>query len=205
MHVSNFRPIKRLSLLVEAFAALSAEQDAMLWLVGDGPERRATQRAIEAAGLVERVVWWGSRGNVSQILADADIAMLASAYESFSLFALEAMAAALPVVAFDVGGISEVVEHGVTGLLVRSGDTTALAAAVTLLLRDPARRIRMGQAARQSAQKFSEQAVVCRYEALYHALCRQSGRERPVRLSRLDRKDLDASSRLRSRRHRRPP
>jgi N-acetyl-alpha-D-glucosaminyl L-malate synthase BshA len=170
VHVSNFRPVKRLPLLVEVFARLAATMDSRLWLVGDGPDRLATQQAIASLGLTDRTVWFGARHDVPRLLADADIALLTSAYESFSLFALEAMVAGLPVAGFDVGGLREVVGRDDAALLLPFGDTAGLAAAMAGLLQAPLARERMGQEAREAAARFAEPMVVPRYEALYRAL-----------------------------------
>lgn len=170
VHVSNFRPVKRLPLLVEVFTRIAAITDARLWLVGDGPDRVATQQAIEALGLAGRTRWFGASRDVPRILACADVALLTSTYESFSLFALEAMAASLPVAGFDVGGLHEVVGRDGAELLLPFGDTAGLATAVAGLLQAPHRRVAMGLRARDAAARFAEPMVVPRYEALYRRL-----------------------------------
>ncbi|WP_165943612.1 glycosyltransferase [Roseicella aquatilis] len=184
VHVSNFRPVKRLPLLVEVFSRVAATTDARLWLVGDGPDRAAVQAAIAARGLAGRTTWFGVRHDVPRILAAADLALLTSAYESFSLFALEAMAASLPVLGFDVGGVHEVVGPGGGGLLLPFGDTAALAAATAELVREADRRDRMGRQACAAAAHFADAVVVPRYEALYRRLlqepCAEPGRRPPA-------------------------
>ena len=170
IHVSNFRPIKQVPRLIEVFAAVAAATRATLWLVGDGPDRAATLAAIAAHGLTDRIVWWGARTDVPQLLAQADIALLTSVYESFSLFALEAMAASLPIVGFDVGGLREIVGRDGAGCLVPPTDTEALIQALISLVNDPIRRTRLGQQARQAAERYAGALIVPRYEALYQRL-----------------------------------
>ena len=113
------------------------------------------------------VRWWGLRADIAPILAGADLALLTSAYESFSLFALEAMASGLPVVAFAVGGLPELVPDGRAGHLVPDGDLDGLVEAAADLLGDPVRRRAMGAAGSARAAAFGADRVVGRYEELY--------------------------------------
>jgi glycosyltransferase involved in cell wall biosynthesis len=118
-------------------------------IVGDGPERRVVQRQIVGHGLSEVVRLAGERHDVPAILAGADVFVLSSRSEGLPVSVLEAMAAGLPVVATDVGGVSELVLDGETGLLVPAGDAPALTRALAWLLEDSARRRRLGAAARE--------------------------------------------------------
>jgi N-acetyl-alpha-D-glucosaminyl L-malate synthase BshA len=167
VHVSSFRPVKRPLLLARAFAALRRRTGAELWLVGDGPGAGAVRAVLEGACVGDGVRWWGLRADIAPILAGADLALLTSAYESFSLFALEAMASGLPVVAFAVGGLPELVPDGRAGHLVPDGDLDGLVDAAVDLLRDPIRRRAMGAAGSARAVAFGADRVVGQYEELY--------------------------------------
>jgi N-acetyl-alpha-D-glucosaminyl L-malate synthase BshA len=168
MHVSNFREVKRVQDVVDVFAKIRRSLDARLVLVGDGPERpRALQRAADL-GLGEDVLFLGRHASVEDLLACADLFLLPSASESFGLAALEAMACGSPVIASNAGGLPEVVEDGVSGYLLPVGATDAMAEAGVRILKDDALRRKMRAAARKIAvEKFSADAIVPQYEALY--------------------------------------
>lgn len=189
IHVSNFRPVKRVPDAVAAFARLSEQVDARLLLVGDGPERDAVEAGVRALGLSGRVRFLGVRHDVARWLAESDVAIVPSASESFGLSALEALAAGLPVVATRVGGLSDVVRDGETGLLAEVGDVEGLAARLLRLARDPDLRARMGASARLDAlSRFPPGRALDGYEAaLYAALasappcaCPALGAARPL-------------------------
>jgi glycosyltransferase involved in cell wall biosynthesis len=127
---------------------------------------------VRRLGLEDRVMVCQKINEIEDYICAADIGLFTSESESFCLSILEAMFFACPSVATRVGGIPEVVEENVTGLLVPFGDSDALAGAVQSLIQDPARRKKLGRAAEQRARgKFSAEAIVPRYEALYHRVC----------------------------------
>ncbi|MHB1224346.1 MAG: N-acetyl-alpha-D-glucosaminyl L-malate synthase BshA [Gemmatimonadaceae bacterium] len=168
MHVSNFRPVKRVTDVVGVFARVRQEMPASLIMVGDGPERPTAEDAARRLGVERDVHFLGKIDAVAPLLANADIFLLPSASESFGLSALEALACGVPVVASDVGGIPEVVRPGETGFLRPVGDVDGMAGDTLGLLRDRARWERMSVAAAADARaRFSENAVVAQYEALY--------------------------------------
>ncbi len=168
VHVSNFRPIKRVPWLVRAFARAAEGLEARLVLVGDGPEHAATRAVVRELGLGARVLFLGERDALPDLLAPADVFALSSSDESFGLSALEAMACGTSVVATDVGGVSEVVAHGQCGLLSPVDDLEAFAANLRALLVDRARARAMGVHARAIAvQQFARETVVREYEDLY--------------------------------------
>jgi glycosyltransferase involved in cell wall biosynthesis len=167
VHASSFQPVKRPLLLAGAIAALRRRTGAELWLVGDGPGAGAVRAVLERAGVGDGVRWWGLRRDVGPILAGADLALLTSAYESFSLCALEAMASGLPVVGFAVGGLPELVPNGRAGHLVPDGDLDGFVEAAANLLGDPVRWRAMGAAGFGRAAAFGAERVVGRYEELY--------------------------------------
>lgn len=168
MHVSNFRPVKRVEDLVQVFAGIRRKIPARLVLVGDGPERpRAVQRAAEL-GVRDDVVFLGKNASVDELLPCADLFLLPSESESFGLAALEAMASGAPVIASRVGGLPEVVDHGVSGYLFPVGATDEMAEAGVRILTDDAHHASLAAAGRRIAvERFSADAVVPRYEALY--------------------------------------
>lgn len=171
VHVSNFRAVKRVPWLLEVFAMATAGTDAKLQLIGDGPEQVAARARAHELGIDARVDFLGERDRLPEILAPADVFLLTSSDESFGLSALEAMSCGTPVVATDVGGVGEVVDIGVNGLLSPVDDQPAFAANLKSLLFDRRRAKKMGAAARQSAEtKFARGTIVQRYEDVYMRL-----------------------------------
>jgi N-acetyl-alpha-D-glucosaminyl L-malate synthase BshA len=174
IHVSNFRPVKRVPWLVEAFVEASEGSDARLVLIGDGPERDLAVSRARDLGASDRISFLGERDVLPSLLTDADVFLLASTEESFGLSALEAMACGVPVVAPRVGGIPEVVSDGVTGWLSAPEDRGGYVASIREALGDPEARAVRGAAARAAAvERFSLDFVVGLYEALYARLLRE--------------------------------
>ncbi|MDT8368448.1 MAG: N-acetyl-alpha-D-glucosaminyl L-malate synthase BshA [Longimicrobiales bacterium] len=168
MHVSNFRPVKRVDDVVRIFARVRARMPARLVMVGDGPERPRAREQVEALGLQDDVVFLGKHAAVEELLSCADLFLLPSESESFGLAALEAMACGTPVIASDAGGLPEVVEDGEVGYLCPVGDTDAMGEAAADLLADAERYARFSSAAREVAiDRFSTARVVPQYEAHY--------------------------------------
>jgi N-acetyl-alpha-D-glucosaminyl L-malate synthase BshA len=168
VHVSNFRPVKRVDDVVRIFARVRAALSARLRLVGDGPERPRIEALARELGVAGDVELMGERVDLPDVLGDADLFLLPSETESFGLAALEAMACGVPVVASDVGGVPEVVAHGTSGLLCPLGDVPAMADAALRLLRDEPLRARFAAAARRRAESdFQIEPAVDRYEAVY--------------------------------------
>jgi N-acetyl-alpha-D-glucosaminyl L-malate synthase BshA len=152
VHVSNFRPVKRVDDVVAIFARLRASRPLRLRLVGDGPERRRIEADIAARGLAGDVELLGERVALPEVLRDADLFLLPSETESFGLAALEAMACGVPVVASAVGGLGEVIPDGQVGFLRPVGDLAAHTEAAARLLDDETLRRAMGAAARRRAE-----------------------------------------------------
>lgn len=168
VHVSNFRPVKRVPWLVRAFALAAHDKDAQLVLVGDGPDQAECRRVAQEGGVADRVVFLGERDALPGLLSPASAFCLTSREESFGLSALEAMACGTPVLATRVGGVSEVVEDGVSGMLCSADDLEGYAGLLHRALVDPELVARMGAAARERAvDHFSFERVLPRYEALY--------------------------------------
>jgi L-malate glycosyltransferase len=176
MHLSNFRPVKRLDSVVETFARIVSRVPAVLLLVGDGPELPASRRLAKQLEVADRVHYLGAQEDVLPLLSIADVFLLPSEQESFGLAALEAMACEVPVVASNAGGLPEVIEHGVTGFLHDVGDVGAMAASAVTLLTDAGLHQRITAAAvRHVRQSFCVTRVVPMYEALYRRVAGQSG------------------------------
>src|ERR1019366_4611032 len=164
MHLSNFRPVKRLVDVVKIFAQVARELPAQLVLVGDGPDRSAAEWLAHDLGIQSRVHFLGKQERVNELLPLADLLLMPSELESFGLVALEAMACKVPSIATCVGGVSELIEDGVTGLLYPVGDVDAMAQGALSLLTDASRMNAMREAARKSAKKsFCASSVVSQY------------------------------------------
>lgn len=171
VHVSNFRPVKRVGDAVQAFHRIQQRRPARLLLVGDGPERGEVAAMVRALDLSRQVCFLGAMVEFSELIRHADLFMLPSETESFGLAALEALASGVPVVASDVGGLPEVIKNGVTGRLTPVGDVDAMADAAVELLADEATHHRTAQAARTDAvDRFALPAALDRYEAYYRRL-----------------------------------
>lgn len=168
VHISNFRPVKRVMDVVEIFLRLRADHPVRLLLVGDGPDRARAEQRCRAEGCCDRVTFLGNVQPVEEVLAGADLFLLPSENESFGLAALEALACEVPVVASRAGGLPEVIDDGETGLLFDVGDVEGMARGAAALLADPVRHRAFALRARQRAvDQFSESAIVQRYRALY--------------------------------------
>lgn len=178
LHVGRFAPEKNHLLLIEAFALALKEYPTMqLWLVGDGALRPAVERLVKEKGLDKMVLFIGVIPNVADFLADCDLFVLSSDWEGFGIVIAEAMAAGKPVIATAVGGVPELVEDGVTGILVPSRDPQALAQAILRLVKDPDLRQRMGKAAQErTLERFDIARTAREYEALYLKLLEECGR-----------------------------
>jgi len=171
VHLSNFRPVKRLSDVIEIFDRVRKQVPSKLLLIGDGPDRSVAEWLAVQKGIHEDVLFLGKQDQVYHLLSDADLFLLPSQLESFGLAALEAMACEVPVIATHVGGVPEVIEHGVDGYLVEPGDvSTAAKYAIDLLARADRGR-EMGQRARIHAKKnFCANDVIPCYERYYQRI-----------------------------------
>jgi N-acetyl-alpha-D-glucosaminyl L-malate synthase BshA len=171
VHSSNLRPVKRIDLLLEAAARVRPQESFRLVILA-GDDFAPFAGAISRLGLERRVSVLERVLDIEDYLQAADLGLFTSDSESFCLSILEAMCFGCPSVATRVGGIPEVVEDGVSGLLVTPGDSGELARALESLLSDNGRRLAMGEAARRRArERFSADVIVPRYEALYRRVC----------------------------------
>ncbi|MCD5417020.1 N-acetyl-alpha-D-glucosaminyl L-malate synthase BshA [Candidatus Bipolaricaulota bacterium] len=168
MHISNFRPVKRISDVLQIFAKVAAVIDARLLLVGDGPDAPVAEQIARDLAVVDRVKFLGVVDRVSSLLRAADLLLLPSETESFGLVALEAMAAGVPVIASDVGGLTEVIEHGSCGYLAPVGDVEQMSRYALKLFADCLLHRSFAEAGRKrAAQLFPAQQIVPQYEAVY--------------------------------------
>ncbi len=168
VHLSNFRPVKRVPDVVEIFSRVRKEIPAKLVMIGDGPDRVVAEWMAREKGLTKDVHFLGKQNQVQNLLCCGDVMLLPSQLESFGLAALEAMACGVPPVASRVGGLPEVVEDGVEGFLVPPGDLDTMAKRTLLILTDADLQRRMGQAARARADhQFCASKIIPLYEKLY--------------------------------------
>jgi N-acetyl-alpha-D-glucosaminyl L-malate synthase BshA len=168
MHLSNFRAVKRVPDVIEIFAMVRAKMKAKLVLIGDGPDRGAAEWLVRKKCLTHDVHFLGKQDHVYDKLGQADLFLLPSELESFGLAALEAMACEVPVIASNVGGLPEVVKHGIDGYLVPPRDVAAAAKfAIEILSREDRGRA-MGKKARETAAwDFCSSKIIPQYEEYY--------------------------------------
>ena len=168
IHVSNFRPVKRTDAVLDVFDRIRTRVPARLLMVGDGPDLGAAYRLARERGIGPLVDFLGAQEEVLPLLSVSDLFLLPSAQESFGLAALEAMACEVPVIASRVGGLPEVIEDGVTGILHPPDALEAMADSAVELLSDPERHRRMARAACERVRRdFCAERIVPLYEACY--------------------------------------
>ena len=171
VHLSNFRPVKRLLDVIEIFDRVQKQVPSKLLLMGDGPDRAASEWLVRRKGIQERVFFVGKQDRVHEKLAMCDLMLLPSELESFGLAALEAMACEVPSIATRVGGVPEVIEDGRTGCLAEVGDIERMSRCAIELLSDEKKLKEMGYRARVSAQsRFCATKIIPQYEAFYQGL-----------------------------------
>lgn len=168
IHLSNFRPVKRVIDVVKVFAQVAREVPSQLVLVGDGPDRSAAEWLAHDLGIHERVHFLGKLEKVNELLPLADLMLLPSQLESFGLAALEAMACKVPSIATRVGGVPELIDDGKSGLLFPVGEVEQMAAAAINLLADRERLDAMRDEARKTAQsRYCASLMLPRYVEYY--------------------------------------
>ena len=166
-HVSNLRPLKRLTDVIEIFDQILEQCPARLVIVGDGPDKDRAKALIEQKGIKSKVQFMGNSDEVHKILCLTDLFLLPSEIESFGLAALEAMACRVPVISTNVGGLPEVNKHGFSGYLSDVGDVDAMAKNALSILKDDKMLDQFKDQARAQAQSFAIELIVPQYEALY--------------------------------------
>ena len=180
MHVSNFRPVKRVKDVIRIFARVVERVPSVLVMVGDGPDRVDAESEARELGVQDKVFFLGKIEAVAPLLAGADLFLMPSSSESFGLSALEALACGVPVVGAHTGGLPEVVREGETGVLCPVGDVDAMGDAAVGILKDQDRWRAMSElAAFDARERFSLDAIVADYEKFYeYALAQPSTLER---------------------------
>src|SRR5579875_2974049 len=172
LHISNFRPVKRVLDCVQAFAEVREHVDAELVMAGDGPDRGPAERLARVLGVDGYVRFLGKQDHMERLIPHMHALHLPSEMEAFGLAALEAMACGVPPVATRTGGVPDLITDGVDGFMEPVGDTEAQAERLIALLTDEPLHEKMAEAARATAQnRFSTELVIPRYEAYYEQVC----------------------------------
>lgn len=175
VHLSNFRPVKRLPDVIEIFDRVQKKVPSRLVLIGDGPERSRAEWLAVNKGIHNKVEFLGKQDRIHEKLPVADVMLLPSELESFGLAALEAMACEVVPIATNEGGVPEVIDHGKTGFLANVGDVETMANYAIELLSDEARLKQMGKAGRASAQaRFCASKIIPMYEQYYRDVLERS-------------------------------
>jgi N-acetyl-alpha-D-glucosaminyl L-malate synthase BshA len=171
IHLSNFRPVKRVDDCIRILAEVRKEYPAHLLMVGDGPDRGPAEQLARSLGVSKHVSFLGKRDHVERLIPLAHVLLMPSEMESFGLAGLEAMACGVPPVATRVGGVAELITHGVDGYMEAVGDTAAQAARVLALLTETDLYASVAEAARETAlTRFCTEEIIPQYESCYRAL-----------------------------------
>ena len=167
MHISNFRPVKRIENIVKVFYLVSKEVKSKLLLVGDGPDICRIRSLVCKLNLEDKVLFLGIQENIIPLLNTSDVYMLPSKSEGFGLSALEALSCGVPVIGTNVGGLKEVVEHGRSGFIFDPGDIDSMSEAVIKILGSKEIRLKMGIESRKRAKLFDSKLIVPQYLKYY--------------------------------------
>lgn len=182
VHLSNFRPVKRVQDVIRVFAQVAQECPARLMLIGDGPDRSLAEHLARQHKVQDRIHFLGKQDNVSELLPLADLMIMPSEMESFGLAALEAMACSVPTIGTRVGGVPELIDDEVNGRLFSVGDIDGMSAAALALLNDAPRLERMAVNGRHKAQdQFCTSRVIPIYESYYEEILGRQPRPLPAR------------------------
>src|SRR3954470_2116835 len=176
IHVSNFRPVKRVLDCIHVFAKVRKEVDAELLMAGDGPDRGPAERLAWELGVGEEVTFLGKQDHLERTIPQAHILHLPSETEAFGLAALEAMACGVPPVATRTGGVPDLITDGVDGFMEPVGDHLSQAGRMIELLTNPKLHGEMAEAARKTAtDRFCTDLIIPQYEAYYRKVCESPG------------------------------
>jgi N-acetyl-alpha-D-glucosaminyl L-malate synthase BshA len=172
LHISNFRPVKRVLDCIHILAKVRQTTPAVLWMAGDGPDRGPAEMLARDLGIEDYVNFLGKQDHVERLIPKAHVLLLPSELESFGLAALEGMACGVPPIATNAGGVPELVTHGVDGFLEAVGDVSAHADRAIELLTDKALHARMSATARETAlRRFCTSLIIPQYEEYYEEVC----------------------------------
>lgn len=172
IHLSNFRPLKRVKDVVKTFELVNRQLPSRLLLVGDGPDRADAERLSRELGVSDRIRFLGRQEAIVGLLCISDVMLMPSESETFGLAALEAMACSVPVVATNIGGLPELIADGETGYLCNLGDTGAMAERTLHLLHDKTALARFAAAARAAALRYDTKHIIPLYETYYARILR---------------------------------
>lgn len=167
VHVSNFRPVKRVLDVIKIFDKVRKEIPAKLLMIGDGPERQNAEDLARTLNIYNDIRFLGKQEQISEILSITDLFLLPSETESFGLSALEAMACSVPLISSDTGGIPEININGKTGYMSSIGDIDSMAQNAIYILSDENRLQQFKKNAIAQAKKFEKQHIIPQYEKLY--------------------------------------
>jgi N-acetyl-alpha-D-glucosaminyl L-malate synthase BshA len=175
VHISNFRPLKRVIDVVDVFLRLRTHMPCRLLMVGDGPERGRVEQHCRDTDACNSITFIGSLPLIEEVLVGADLFILPSETESFGLAALEALSCKVPVISTNVGGLPEVVIDGENGFLHEVGDVEGMAASALKLLMDEPMRRAFGEAGRRrSVEVYGQEPIVARYRSIYERVVEQA-------------------------------
>lgn len=176
LHISNFRPVKRVLDCVRAFARVRKEVDAELIMAGDGPDRGPAEHLARELGVEQEVRFLGKQDHMERLIPRMHALHLPSEMEAFGLAALEAMACGVPPVATLTGGVPDLITNGVDGFMEPVGDVDAQAERLIELLSSDKLHNRIAKAARDTAEsRFSTDLIIPRYERYYQQVCAAEG------------------------------
>ena len=171
IHISNFRKIKNIPDIIDAFMKVREAMPAKLLLVGDGPEKHRVMDKLRDMPYKSDVLFLGKQENIAELFSISDLKLLLSEKESFGLVLLEAMACGVPGIGTNIGGIPEVIEHGTNGYLVELGDVDAVAQYAIELLSDEDKLTQFRMNALDTVQtKFKSEKIIEQYEKIYEKL-----------------------------------
>lgn len=177
IHVSNFRPVKRVQDVVRTFEKITKGVPAKLLLVGDGPEMTVVCKLVKKLNIGDKVLFLGKQDSVEELYSISDLMLLLSEKESFGLVALEAMACGVPCIGTNVGGIPEVIDHGQSGYICELGDIEDMSEKAIDLLQNSAKHQQFSESSvKLVREKFQATTIVKQYEDLYKSLL-QSGEQ----------------------------
>jgi N-acetyl-alpha-D-glucosaminyl L-malate synthase BshA len=175
VHLSNFRPVKRVLDVIEIFDRVRKKIPSKLLMIGDGPDRSQAEWLAVQKGLHEHVSFLGKQDQIREKLAISDVLLMPSELESFGLAALEGMACEVVPIATRCGGVPELIEHGVTGFMADVGDVETMARYAIEVLSDESALRAMGKRARAGAQeKYCSSKIIPLYEGFYRKVLEQS-------------------------------
>ncbi|HZV12364.1 MAG TPA: N-acetyl-alpha-D-glucosaminyl L-malate synthase BshA [Candidatus Kapabacteria bacterium] len=176
VHVSNFRPVKRVPDVIRIFAEVRKQVPSHLLLVGDGPDRSECERLTRELGLANNVHFLGKQQGLVEIHSSADLMLMPSQSESFGLSALEAMSCEVPVVSSSVGGLPELIVHGETGFIAEIGDIQRMAKyAIDLLTNDAKYKLFAKNSRKRAVEFFDAKKIIPQYEAYYATVMGKNG------------------------------